>query len=206
MLFRSDAEGELWHINSNLEMNKLGYKEHFKTFLGTDVTICYEPSRRRFFIGNGFRQFSLGRNGLYETTQVVTSAAYIRRPVICGANPFLLIRDWNVLTDTFDMGNRGIKRVAFVDLTGELDGTIQGRFHYRYQSGSDTDWLQSEWIYAFDNHIAANVEGIEFRLELKGADFTNVRLENASIRWQQSDKRFVRGAYQTQALAAPPNE
>jgi hypothetical protein len=191
-----DTRGSLWLVEIGKAPQRLGYEEFFSDFLNTDVIISHDESEDRFFIGNGYKTFMLTRNGLTESTQVVTSAMFVAGGVIgLGMQSVDMDREAMLVSEVFDFNRMGIKTLTSVELGFEGESQVYVAVDYRYKRHAD--WMRSSFIPLNDRGFGMPiVSGVDFRLVVKFADFElSTPPKYCHVRFKESDKHNLRGAY-----------
>lgn len=203
-----DQEGTLWMIDANLTTTRLGYKEWFQDMLGTDIVVTFNPQYREWYICNGFKTLLLTQSGLTRCGQLVTSGFWAQGAMLgLGQHELAMDRRAVVVTDSFDMGTQAIKKLGYVEVgfrDRSVFETVQVAVDYRYQHTNDFVRTPFRSINR-EGMVYFPVSGCEMRLVLKYADFENAEPPDyCYVRWQLSDKRYVRGQH-AGATAAESN-
>jgi hypothetical protein len=203
-----DQEGTLWTIDANLTATRLGYKEWLQDMLGTDIVVTFNPQYREWYICNGFKTLLLTQSGLTRCGQLVTSGFWAQGAMLgLGQHETAMNRQAIVVTDSFNMGTQAIKKLGYVEI-GFRDKSVfeavQVAVDYRYQHTNDFIRTPFRSINR-EGMVYFPVSGCEMRLVLKYADFENAEPPDyCYVRWQLSDKRYVRGQH-AGATAAESN-
>lgn len=191
-----DTSGDLWLWELGKTPNKLGYREFFLDFLNTEVVISYDEQDQRFFICNGYKTFVLTKQGLTESTQVVTSAVFAAGGVIgLGSSSVDIDRNAIIVSDVFDFNRMGIKTVTSVELGFEGEGTVYVAVDYRYKR--HVPWARSTYVPLNERGFGFPiVSGVDFRLVVKFDDFESITPPKyCHVRFKEPDKHNLRGAY-----------
>lgn len=195
-----NTDNELVLLGENLEEQVLGYKEFMESLTNEEIRISYVPQRKRFYISDSSTGYVLTEQGLYSCHQCVTSALLYRGSILCGFLYDNQDREPRLTTDTLDFGTRSLKTVQSIETDvryNEDDDEVYVAVGFRSQYQSDKDSFQdSEWTRI--NPLGTGfpiVTANEFRVKLKGVDYedSNMKLSRLNIRWQQHDKRNIRG-------------
>lgn len=193
------TDGKLWRITNDLNVEKLDYSEFFSSFLGDSVAITLDPESRDFYIASGTAGYLLAEEQrLSEINQYPTSVTFLEGAVIglfeeeSGGDEDEVL----VTTTPFDMGDRSIKTLTFIQLEMEQDidpdPTVEVAVDYRYRK--DEGWTRTAFILVNrEGNAYLRVAGLEFRLVVKSDGFSGFRLDTATVRYQAGDRRARRG-------------
>jgi hypothetical protein len=189
------VDQKLYEINGQGQIKCLDFYDAMSTLTG-DIIVTYSEDTDEFFIGDGVRSFVLYGEKLYECYQLTTSVN------LYGSSTLAAKYDTNHpeflgVTDSFDFGLRGYKTITTVELG------LGGAGDYSVA----LDWrMNSKDAYVRTPFVAVNSEGIvtipttalQFRLCVRCADYRDVDISYATIRYKMGDMRSIRGVY------APP--
>lgn len=186
-----DTEGDLWRLTGQ-GIQRLGYKEYLSTLLDEEIVVSMDTKRRRFFIGSNTNGFVLD-NGLGKVKTSITSCDFVQGGLVGYTNDFGLDTA-TILTNEFDVSIRGIKTITYVLVNAVSAFLLECRVWYRFEK--DAAWAQGDWV-PFNAEGAARVQtsGVDFRVEIRGADYTDLYLDYIQVAFQVSDKRFHRHPY-----------
>lgn len=195
-----DRSGTLWHIDRNLEVRKLDYREQMASLLGTEVIISFSTSEREWYICNGLKGYVLTNEGLCEHGQVVITSVIEAEGNNLGfcTHVDAMDKEMRIKTDTIDMRERGIKTAAFLDVFtdipehSEIQPNIKVGVDYRYSIKKAFKSSREIPINTFGT-ARVGVSGSDLRVFVKADDFRFVNIEDVVFRYQVPDRRFVRG-------------
>ena len=202
-----DGSGVLWHIDRELSIEKLDYREFMEGLLRTDVIISYSSRERRFYICNGFKAFTLTKEGgLTEHSQQVTSVIESDGADLgMGEDDSAMSDPWEIVTDTIDFQERGNKTLSFIEIASEvprdttsINPRLQVGCDFRYQGRHDFTASRNIPV----NHFGQARMGItapDLRVRVLGDNFRDFNLDDITVKIQMSDKRFTRGRRLTAA-------
>lgn len=193
-----DAEGTFWSLDAQLRVQELGYREFGREMLGTEIMGSYNQQRGYYMFSNGMRNLIFNGRGMFETTQIVTSAAmWLGSCVGVCSNRDIMDRQFLIETAPFDLGNRDIKRLTEFEATGTFENGVVPQVSSRYRFGTAAPFKQSSWRrFGHDAFARLDSSGIEFTILLKGQDF-DVTINTAKCEYQQVGKRHIRSSFQT---------
>lgn len=189
-IFMSDS-GDIWTINAELSLNKLGYKEYFYPMLEHDnIVMDYTDDESDFYITDGNDSFILSK-GLSRVHQCPTSVFHTGGGLV-GMFTNEGSDDVFIKTNTFDMNIRGVKTVVNVNLAYDADDIVEVAIEYKYSSTGTFSRTPFQRVNK-EGVAFVRAHGLEFRLVIKCATNDNFTLDYANVRWQADDKRNVRG-------------
>lgn len=199
-----DDGGSLWTINSQLEINKLGYKEQFFDFLGSDIVITYDAENSEFYIASDSASYILSR-GLTQTHQHPTSLDHTGGGLVGLFSNTLdgavIDESVRIVSNPFDMNIRGTKTIVAVGLAVEAISDVRVAIDYRYNA-NDAFQRTHYQVINKEGNAMIRTHGLEFRLVVECDDYEGFALDFAHIKWQGDDKRFTRGLAPTDAEEA----
>lgn len=189
--FFISGEAELWRIDTEGNLTKLGYKHLLSTLDVNDIRFAWNGARAELYILTPTRAFILGQNGLSETTTLVTSLGTIDS-LLCGPKlASTLTQSFSLVTDVFDCGLRSIKRLQAVAIPYLAASDLRIRGHFSTVNGI---WNTTAWVRLNDQGWGyLGIAGTDFRVEVTGTSTENTLLEQLQITYQLSDKRNVQG-------------
>jgi len=214
-LIAPDTSGRAWRFTPNAAPELLGYRE---IYLDNGVNLAFYDKRTdTHYLTDGLlQQWQLTPYGMSRTRNVVLGLLWrnatlcaLQLPLTTGppeeaAEPGIGF-EYRFRTGVIDFGNQQLKTVRSVQVSGANADYWQAKIYVRESMGGD--WMNSGWIQATEEGVVMDgVTGLEFKVEVRGVssyERSDVRVDSLWVRWQQSDKRFVRGAYATQAGTVP---
>ena len=185
-----DANGYLWAAmdsEGGPTIERLGFREFLLPVVNEAFAISHEPNEDEVWIATSTVGFVLTASGLVQCSQRPTSLCADGGPR-ASASP----TSFAAMTDRFDMGQRGWKRLTFagvssVGLTGLDMRSVS------YHDASATPHIGS-WVPANTAGTAfLGASGQAFALAFRGTLGDGAKIDDITIRWQASDQRFVRG-------------
>ena len=176
--------GELWRFDKQGPV-KLGFQEFLSPL--TNPVLLYDEPNNRLFISDGTSGFvyDTGLGGGYAEITGVSPSYYVGSSVLVGIPA-------NLMTDTIDLGHRGIKTITFVEIGTDTTEDLYVSCDFRYTKKEA--WRTSDWILTNPEGVAKiDVAAVEFRIRVKQDTFDEIRLDYINVRHQRSDRRFLRG-------------
>lgn len=178
------AIGDLWKLTKQ-GPEKLGFREYLSSL--TNPVLLYEEKDQKLFISDGTigYVFSSGLGGGYASITGITNN-FVTSPTAMVGTPI------SIMTDTIDLGHRGIKTITFVEVGTDTTEDIFVALDFRYTK--DEVWRTSDWVLTNPEGVAKiNVAAVEFRVRVKQNVFDELRLDYINLRHQRADRRFLRG-------------
>lgn len=185
--FFLSSNAELWLVEGEPEpvLKNLGFKEHLSV-LGTPV-LTYDEENERLYLADDLRGFCFdeGLGGGFAGLSGLAAGL--------AASPSSLVGEaFEVLTQEFDLGHRGLKQLTWVELGLDSSENIEIACDFRYNKAEN--WRTSSWKPVnFSGAGFLGVSGVEFRLRVRQTSFEPVRLDYFNVRYRNTDKRFLRG-------------
>jgi len=192
------SNGDLWTIDSNGVITKLGYKEYLSAMLNYPITAGYDEFNQEFhFSGSALDgsplSYCLTKNGLFQSP-------YHIRSLVAGTDGPIGTFDIDsspavvVVTDIEDFQYRDFKTITGFELglTTAIGATTTVAVDYRNSPGE---------AFATCPAVPVNPEGFayirctahEFRFRVCCSDYENFQLTYINVKWQPSGRRIVRG-------------
>ncbi len=187
-----DNAGFLWRLGVDLKLEKLDYQEYLIDYLDVDMAISYDDIEDEYYICSASDNMILTRKGLGQGVETFSSLYNVAGSLVAIPTTISGRTSSIVVTDSFDLGLRGIKNLSFIDLGIVSTEDIEVAIDYKYNKASAfarTPYvtLNAEgWAYI-------NTSGIEFRLVIKCDDYTKPKITYANVRYKRIDNREVRG-------------
>jgi hypothetical protein len=197
-----DQEGEVWRIDNQLNVKREGYSEFAGTLLDGEPIVTIDPTEREYYIASGSGSGAVGgyvltEQGLGETEQLPTSLVRREDGLLGIAEDGTIGDNLIIITDTFDLGNRGLKLISAVEVGIETDQDTTIGIYYR-SNKADNFTLRSGINVNREGWAMVNVSGVEFRIVVDIAAYTGAEIDYITVRWKQLDRRGIRGPYVAQ--------
>lgn len=175
---------DLWRLTKK-GPELLGFREFLEP-LGSSV-LLYDENEDRLFITNGITGYTYdeGLGGGYAKITGISDD-------LVASSSALTSVPMSIMTDTFDLGHRGLKHVTFVEVGTNTTQDMYAALDFRYTRNAL--WQTSTWTSLNSEGVARlNVTGVEFRLRLKQLIYDDVSIDYVNVRFQKHDRRFLRG-------------
>lgn len=190
-----DQEGELWSIDADLKMGRLGYKEFFQSDLDTKLIVNHERHDDEFYICNGSKLWLLTKHGLSTAKQVVTSVGYHGGyKVNLGSE----LTDANLLwtLGEFDNGASEIDTIQWVKIGANLTYSYEVAIDYKYTDAEA--FTRSDWKPVNDKGaVFMGIGGKSFRVAIRTIGLIETTAAEppdwVDITFKRTDRRFTRG-------------
>lgn len=186
-------KGQLWSVDSEFKLEKLGYENSLSSLLGGDILINESVDDGEYYITDGSKTFVWTQNGLSRVSQHPTSLHTIDGSLL---GLYQDDQDDSVLieSETYDMGLRAIKTITSINLGVLNGGDVKVAIDYRYDTTSQ--FTRSPFVpINKEGGAVIRVSGVDFRIVVSGTNLSGFELDSISVRYQTSDKRQIRGAY-----------
>jgi len=194
-----DTAGDLWKLDSDLKITKVGYKEYFSSLISNDVIISLDPRKRDYYIGSYDGDpsgYILTQFGLAECFQAFTSV-FIDSGALYGVAEESSSKYAELLIGIYDMGSRGLKTLQVLEFGAEATNDLYGYVSYRNDTTSS--FSTTDPVILNPNGIVTiPTAGVEFKLGFYSTSFDELKLSNIRIRYKLTDKRSIRGKYASQ--------
>lgn len=189
---------EVWRVKEGPKLERLGYKEYIGAMSGT-LVISKNPGLNDYYISNGSKTYLSSVYGLSEWFQYPTSLVWedvnkrLIGPIAVSANVTAYMA-----SDIFDFGVRGVKVITALEL-GSTGQAMTANVDYKYKV-TDAAFTASRFkTVNSSGSVAPIIAGTEFKVRVKGTDYTKFDLDYLTVRYKYVDKRMIRGTYATDA-------
>lgn len=194
-----DSSGRLWRMKADLKPELLDYREFMNTMTMANIVVSKNINYGDYYISDGTKCYLLTPYGLTQWFQYPTSIVYedANKRLI---GPISVSSDLSasIATDVLDFGVRALKTITVLEM-GATGQVMTGNVDYKYKV-TDAAFTASRLKTASNfGVITPIVSGTEFRLRVKGADYTKFDLDYLTVRYKYVDKRMIRGVYATDA-------
>lgn len=188
-----DSQGTLWRLTYNHELSFIGYQEFIEP-LGADVVLSYSPRAERVYISGATSHYIYAHpykalTGPHDGSFVCVAES---RGLYAGTTGRFSNPQAVLVTEEFDMDFAGIKNLTWVELYGTIPADVEVAADYRFDRNGG--WTRTDWRPTTSESVGPlhHAAGVAFRLCVRSST-PNLALNKAVVRWQPTDKRFVRG-------------
>lgn len=188
-----DREGSLHIINWEFQAKRLGYKQQFKSMLGTNIVITYDEERRFWYISNGSVCYSLSKEGLTRVNSHPTSL-HFRDGSIVGLHSTDGDEGASVTSNWYDVGVRGLKNVMTISSRIKGGTNVRMMLEFVYSSNEPprtTEWRQTNK----EGNVFFGVNCLAFRIHVVSDTHEDIEIDSLNVRYQIADLRAIRGTY-----------
>jgi len=188
-----DYSGDLWLMGPDGKPKNLGYREFISEMDAGEIVVSYNRQQDEFYISDGVLGFVLGKSGLCQTHQLVSSAAFDRGTLF---GTFESDGDTGalVVSDVMDFSQRAFKTLEIMQANCSSASRMWMQVYWR--SDVQGTWRQSEWQWINPTGFTTPMmTAVDFKLAFKAEDFSDVKLAYIKSRLKLSDKRSIRGTY-----------
>ena len=186
-------DGELYELNSSLQLTRRGYREWFSSFSSVSTSITFNPVKKEFHICDPSQGYMLRKEGLSEHRDMVTSTLYLGGTYY-GLYTSAVSTNLRVRTGQFDNNRQAFKYIHDIQVQYQDITNLKIAIFYRYNHNS----AFQKWgpvSVSPEGIVTCTITALEFKIELSGARGTNPRLDRLEVRWSLVDKRAVRGLF-----------
>lgn len=185
---------EVWKVKEGPKLERLGYKEYMDLLTGT-IVISKNPNFGDYYISNGSKTYLLSQYGLSQWFQHPTSLIWedANKRLI---GPIAVAADVSasMASDVYDFGVRALKTITTMEI-GATGQVMTANIDYKYKV-TDSAFTASRFKTASNfGAVTSLVSGTEFKMRVKGADYTKFDLDYLNVRYKYVDKRMIRGVY-----------
>lgn len=190
-----DLRGDVFRVNSDGEITKLGYRNYIDGLTVSELAIAYDAREGDFYITDANKAYLLTPTGLAEGRYVLRSI--IPHPSdLYGRVSATGAATANFLTHAFNMKTRQIKLVENIAIEARDVGTITIDTHWRYSSVASYTDPSAAITVNLEGEVFAALQGSDFKLDVTCTpDLTDAdpTVSELRIRWKAVDKRYLRG-------------
>jgi hypothetical protein len=193
-----DAEGDLWFMAQDLGLQRVGFKEFFRSFVAdTPISISHDDKDNTFYISifptaEEPIGYALTSTGLTRISSVPSSLYYgggSLRGSVVSATP----QQVQIETDTFDLGLQVLKTIRSVAISAIGLSDIEASLGTRITSSGA--WIWQPYRRAnVSGIVTLQRTGLDFRLRIRGTASLDAKIEGVQIHWVGVDNRDIRGA------------
>ena len=188
-----DYGGDVWMMAPDGQPKNLGYSEYISTMDASELVVSYNRHQDEYYISDNSKCFILGKNGLCQTHQIVSSCDF-DNGVLYGTWESDRDRNARITTDVLDFGQRAFKTLATLSANCSSTNSMWLSIYWRSNVVGSFD--QSQWQMINPTGFATPmVTAVDFKLAFEADDYTNTKLVSLRSRLKLSDKRVIRGAY-----------
>lgn len=192
------SDKQVWRVVEDTKPKLLGYKEFITTLTGA-IVISKNSDYGDYYISDGTKTYLLSPFGLSQWFQYPTSLVWedANKRLI---GPIAISTDVSayMASDVLDFGVRGLKTLTVMEI-GATGQVMTANVDYKYKV-TDAAFTASRFKTASSfGAVTPLVSGTEFKVRVKGADYTKFDLDYLTVRYKYVDKRMIRGVYATDA-------
>jgi hypothetical protein len=190
--FFIDKEGALYSLSGE-GLQRYGYEEFLYPLV--NPVMLLDSVKHLLYISDAttgyiFYQKSLG-GGYVGLTGIKKSA----NTITAIAPEVIEVDSFEICTDSFDFGNRGLKHIDSVQFGIDTEEPLYAAIDYKYSLGDS--FKTTNWIMLNKEGVAfIRIAGVEFRFRLKSVYYVDAELDYINIQMQQTDNRYNRGVRQ----------
>lgn len=186
--FYVDTDHVLWRVNSEMQVEQVGYQQHLADLDDTYTRLLWDPVHRELRIndagGDGYLLTEHGMSNLPEI--VVTMDTVEAQPVGCLSGT--LTAGVDVETNWYDLGVRALKTLTGIHVGAFDDALVDITFITAV--GGDTVSLTNLPVDSA-GFVALNVTALEFKVRVHATSYTSVHSLMVDWRYDQHNYRSV---------------
>ncbi len=177
-----DAEGCLVRIDAQ-GVTRLRYEEFFAPLVGRAITMSHDPAHNDIYITGSLSDttkkcYALSESGLYELRGRRWSVA-CRNGVLYGIAE-TATATYSLRTEEADFGNRGVKTLKQLELGLTSSAAVTATVYSNYGKGATPNKVGAVSL-GYNAKARMVGSGVEFELEVSGADYATVSKINYGI-------------------------
>lgn len=189
-----DSKGDVWVWVVGSAPRRLGYKEFLSSFpSATYVRACYDSNRDEAYftkLGTTSVNFVLTESGLgsgqHSIGSLTNSTSYNYGYYQSAAATF------SATIIVKDCSRRAVKMLQEVDI--ETIGGTGITCQVSTKMGENESWKTGHTKQCSKEGVAfPMIQGVDFKITIAGTLTSGFALQNALLKWQGSDLRFIRG-------------
>jgi len=175
-----DIYGSLFSVSDG-KLEELGYDEYFSEM--NSPYMFLDPSKDRIYICDGTHGYifdrkmrSLGIGPTNITGIEILSGSYF----ITTSDGKLSIPNFDICTDTYDMGTRKPKTIKIVEIHSNVVDDLRLKIYYRLPD--QEDFNATSWFFVNPDGITyCPCYGVDFRIRIKSTRLRHVKIDRLKI-------------------------
>jgi hypothetical protein len=216
-----DTNGCAWMItpetrSETFDLKKLGYEEFLYPLVSDNLTlnVVYNGKEDEFYISDGTTGYMYNELGLTAISKMVTSFVDFTDKMLSTTDVSeIALKVYGFIdstgeehflyeSDILDMGLGGIKTIETVDIGINIDYNASLEVMVKWRNDKRSTFRDTTWKRCSPEGLCSPiVSGVEVKICVRVTPFTDLELNNITIRWKLSDKRAIRGMYASGAAA-----
>jgi hypothetical protein len=188
-----DYGGDVWMIGPEGKPKNLGYSEYISKMDASELVVSYNQHQNEYYISDDSTCYILGKNGLCQTHQIVSSCAF-DNGVLYGTYESDKDISGVAVTDTLDFGQRALKTLTAMSAGCSSKNNMWTSVYWR--SDVMGSFQQSEWQWINPTGFTTPmITAVDFKLAFRAENHSDCKLSNIKSRLKLSDKRMIRGIH-----------
>jgi len=168
----------------------LDYREFLADMTSVNITSCFDSDLRDYYFSDGAHGFIVNDSGLSRADHFPTSIVDSSEGTVGIVNS--TIGAFSLITNTEDLGSRGLKEVGFVEIQSVGITSLAVAIDYRYDRGGN--FITSNWVSGSPfGEFYLGHSGVEFRIRIRGTMSSEAKLEKVVAKIMYTDSRAVGG-------------
>jgi hypothetical protein len=159
----------------------------------SELVVSYNQHQNEYYISDDSTCYILGKNGLCQTHQIVSSCAF-DNGVLYGTYESDKDISGVAVTDTLDFGQRALKTLTAMSAGCSSKNNMWTSVYWR--SDVMGSFQQSEWQWINPTGFTTPmITAVDFKLAFRAENHSDCKLSNIKSRLKLSDKRMIRGIH-----------
>jgi len=188
-----DNVGTAWTIGADFEVTRRGYSEFLAGLTDANVVVAFDPDQWDFHISDGSDGGTITKTGFGKSTRFPTHLSYTENGLLAAYAPAAAVdNDFEIITDTFDLGLRSVKTIKSVGVAATDVTNLKVSVEFKFTKV--TTFNRTAEIVVTDEGFAFPIaSGTDFRIRVTGTWGSNGKIDYIRVHWTQTDKRAAGG-------------
>jgi len=188
-----DNVGTAWTIPADLNLTRRGYSEFLAGLTDAKVVVAFDPDQWDFHISDGSGGGTITKTGFGKSTRFPTELSYTAAGLLAVYAPAAAVdNDFEIITDTFDLGLRSIKTIKSIEIAATDVTSLKVSVEFKFNK--TTTFFRTADVVVTDEGSAFPIaSGTDFRVRVTGTWGSNGKIDYIRVHWTQTDKRAAGG-------------
>lgn len=195
-----DAEGSLWSLNTQGQLQLLDYREFLSTMLDDDnIIITLDESESEFTLATETQAYLKTPTGMSQVPHATTSS-FRSGGVLYGIQDDVGPEGFKMISDIIDFGGKKVKSIILVEVGADDPQGIDFYIHQRMK-GTGTWGLIGPIDIREDGLRVTGVPGVEYRFEARST--ADVKIDYINVTWRTDGAGSFRTLVTDEAVSVP---
>lgn len=185
-----DGDGNLWALSSDLQMQKLGYRNYLYPMLGKDIVGSHDSVYNRFYFSSTDRTFVFA-DGLAEVGERISSIAQ-RADNSIGMSSGMIDNRIVVETAMYDLKMAGLKTCTGAVVGGDLGQSTTLAAGYRHNRTADLQYTSALPVNS-TGYAYTLATGSDLNVRFEAPNRNTRRIDYLTLKYKLTDNRHRRG-------------